>query len=83
MAHQTTIIGNADAVHYLVGTTDQHGGFNAIPALQEVKRCKSLYAAKELLRDNNIHSATLVLHTPYDEMCGLPSSPMTQQTIHF
>ncbi len=83
MEFKPTIIGVAEATHYLVGATDAQDNFKALPALKEVAICGSLSQAKQLLRNNHVATATLTLQTAYDEMCGLPTSSATNQTIHF
>jgi hypothetical protein len=82
MQYKATIIGVADATHYLVGATDANDSFIELPQLGEVAMCNSLSAAKALLREHNFHIAQLTLQTAYDEMCGLPTSAETQQTIY-
>lgn len=81
MEFKPTIIGVADATHYLVGATDIDNNFNALPELGGIVTFRSLSAAKALLRENNVRIAQLTLHTAYDEMCGLPTSTATHQTI--
>jgi len=76
-----TILGIADATHYLVGGTDYSGNFIPLPQLGEVTVCHSLSSAKQLLRDKKFHSAELTLESAYDEMCGLPAGPPMTQTI--
>ena len=76
-----TIIGIADATHYLVGGTDENGNFIALPQLGEVAVCKSLSLAKQLLRDQKFKSAELTLQSAYDEMCGLPAGPPVSETV--
>ncbi|PKI17331.1 DUF6482 family protein [Colwellia sp. 12G3] len=83
MSDRPTILGIADSTHYLVGGTDLKNDFNALPALGDVAICHSLSAAKTLLKEHNIFSAQLTLQTAYDEMCGLPPSSATNETIHF
>jgi len=78
-----TIIGVADATHYLVGVTDTNDNFTALPTFGDVAVCDSLSSAKQLLRDNDIFHAQLTLQTPYDEMCGLPTSTVTHETVQF
>lgn len=82
MAYIPTIIGVADATHYLVGSSDEKENFIALKELGSVVTCQSLCAAKKLLRENNNNSAKLTLQTAYDEMCGLPSSSATTQIIN-
>lgn len=76
-----TIIGVADATHYLVGITDENDNFTALPDLEEVAICDSLLMAKQLLRDNHMFEAQITLQTAYDEMCGLPSSNVTHEIV--
>lgn len=83
MQYKPTILGVADATHYLVGGTDVKDNFGALPQLGDVAVCYSLAAAKALLRENNVHVAQLTLQTAYDEMCGLPPSAATNETIYF
>lgn len=83
MEYKPTIIGVADATHYLVGETDVKENFNALPQLGDIAVCSSLCAAKELLRQNNVFFAQLTLQTAYDEMCGLPPSAQTHEIINF
>jgi len=83
MTSQATIIGIADGTHYLIGTINANGDFIPIPSLSEIKQCNSLSAAKNLLKENSIHSATLTLQSAYDEMCGLPASSSVSQDINF
>jgi hypothetical protein len=82
MNYIPTIIGVAEATHYLVGSSDEEENFIPLKELGSVVVCQSLCAAKTLLRENNIHSAKLTLQTAYDEMCGLPSSSATNQIIN-
>jgi hypothetical protein len=82
MEYKATILAVADATHYLVGATDINEGFDKLPQLDEVAVCKSLSAAKDLLRKNNIHVAQLTTQFAYDEMCGLSASTDFHQTIH-
>jgi hypothetical protein len=44
--------------------------------------CNSLPLAKQLLRDNNINVAQLTLESAYDEMCGLPTTTASTQTLY-
>jgi hypothetical protein len=81
MEGKPTIIGVADATHYLVGTTDIHDNFIALPQFNKIALCNSLSEAKQLLRDNNIYAVQLTLQTAYDEMCGLPSIAATKQSL--
>ncbi|MDO7086618.1 DUF6482 family protein [Pseudocolwellia sp. AS88] len=81
MDFKPTIIGVAEATHYLVGGTDVDDNFTALPALGDVVICNSLSSAKQLLRDNDMLEAQLTLQTPYDEMCGLPTSRVTHETV--
>lgn len=80
--NQPTILGVADAKHYLVGTTNSDDSLVELPLLGEVVVCQSLHEAKALLRDCNISQALLTLQSAYDEMCGMPSSPVSSQTIY-
>lgn len=77
-----TIIGVADATHYLVGATNKQNDFIALPGLGDIAVCNSLSSAKQLLRDRNIHIADFTLETAYDEMCGLPFDSVATQTLH-
>ena len=81
IACKPTILGIADATHYLVGGTDDSGNFIALPQLGEVTVCHSLSSAKKLLRDKKFISAELTLESAYDEMCGLPAGPPVSQTV--
>lgn len=83
MEFKPTIIGIAEGTHYLVGVTDTEENFTALPSLRKVAVCDSLSDAKQLLRNHRIDSAQLTLQTAYDEMCGLPVSSSTKQTICF
>jgi hypothetical protein len=83
MEYQARIIGMADATNYLLGTVDTSNDFVALPQLGEVLMCRSLATAKTLLREHNIHIAQLTFQTAYDEMCGLPVSSESHQTITF
>ena len=83
MDYKPTIIGIADSTHYLVGVTDIKDNFTALPSLQDVATCMSLSEAKNLLKSHSIDTAQLTLHSAYDEMCGLPASGISNQTIHF
>lgn len=83
MQLKPTIIGISEGIHYLVGATDENQDFCALPSLLEVEVCGSLSDAKQFLRVHDVTEAKLLLQTPYDEMCGLPASPPTAQTIHF
>jgi hypothetical protein len=76
-----TILGIADATHYLVGETDNKGNFIALSTLGKVIVCDSLSSAKQLLRDNGFQSAELTLQSAYDEMCGLPPAAPVSQTL--
>lgn len=78
---KATIIGVADTTHYLVGVTDVDDNFTALPELSDVVVCHSLSSEKQLLRDNNMFEVQLTLQTPYDEMCGLPTSNVTHETM--
>lgn len=82
MEYKPTIIGVADATHYLVGVTDTQNNFMALPALQEIASCTSLSQAKQLLRDQHVVSAILTLESAYDEMCGLSVPSVSNQIIH-
>ncbi|RHW76963.1 hypothetical protein D1094_06260 [Colwellia sp. RSH04] len=82
MQLKPTIIGISEGIHYLVGVTDENENFSALPSLREIEVCHSLSGAKQLLRDHDITIAQLLLQTAYDEMCGLPDSPATVQTIN-
>ena len=82
MEFKATILGVADSTHYLVGSTDIHDSFVKLPQLTEVAVCKSLSAAKDLLREHNIREATLTMKSAYDEMCGLSTSTDFHQTIY-
>jgi hypothetical protein len=77
-----TIIGVADATHYLVGATDSQNDFVILPGLRSIAVCNSLSSAKQLLRDHNINIVELTLETAYDEMCGLPSDSIATQTLY-
>ena len=55
MQCKPTILGVADARHYLVGATDNDNNFIALPCLHTVAMCNSLPLAKQLLRDNDIN----------------------------
>ncbi|NMP30393.1 hypothetical protein HII17_02360 [Thalassotalea sp. M1531] len=83
MECKPTIIGIADSTHYLVGMTDAKDNFTALPSLQDVAICTSLSEAKILLKRQKIDTAQLTLQSAYDEMCGLPASAITNQTIYF
>lgn len=83
MEYKPTIIGIADSTHYLVGMTDAKNNFTALPSLQGVAICKSLSEAKQILRSHSVDTAQLTLQSAYDEMCGLPASAVTNQTIYF
>ena len=76
-----TIVVVSEATHYLVGGTDADNNFTALPMLGDVVVCNSLLSAKQLLRDNDMLEVQLTLQTPYDEMCGLPTSKVTHQVI--
>ena len=82
MEYKATIISVADSTHYLVGTTDSNESFVKLPQLSEVVECRSLMAAKEVLRGLNISVAKLTLKSAYDEMCGLPASGDFHETIY-
>jgi hypothetical protein len=81
MQCKPTILGVADARHYLVGATDSENNFIALPCLPAIEMCNSLHLAKQLLRDNNINVVQLTLESAYDEMCGLPSTKAITQTL--
>lgn len=78
-----TILGIADATHYLVGETDQTGSFSKLPQLERVAVCDSLSEAKALLRSHHYDQASLKLQSAYDEMCGTGDSlgGMIEQSI--
>ena len=78
-----TIIGIADSTHYLVGSTDANKNFVGLSPDQDIVTVNSLAEAKKLLRDHNIHGATLELQSAYDEMCGSASSGTLSQYIEF
>ncbi|KXJ54984.1 MAG: hypothetical protein AXW17_04445 [Colwellia sp. Phe_37] len=82
MQCKPTILGVADARHYLVGATDNDNNFIALPCLHTVAMCNSLPLAKQLLRDNDINVAQLTLESAYDEMCGLPTTTASTQTLY-
>ncbi len=82
MDFKPTIIGVADTTHYLVGVTDVDDNFTALPTFDDVVVCHSLSSAKQLLRENNMFEAQLSLQTPYDEMCGLPTSNVYHEILH-
>ena len=82
MTFTAKIIGQADSQHYLVGALDLNNGFVKLPQLGEVIRCQSLHEAKAILRECNIEYAQLTLQSAYDEMCGMPPSAPTTQTIY-
>ncbi|QOL25133.1 hypothetical protein LP316_12595 [Thalassotalea sp. LPB0316] len=73
MAVGATILGMADATHYLVGSTDEQGNFTHLPQLDQVAVCNSLNEAKSLLKLYDYHVASFQLQTAYDEMCGMPA----------
>jgi chemotaxis signal transduction protein len=77
-----TIIAVAGARHYLVGVIDINGNFSPLPQLGDIAVCKSLSAAKQLLRKNKIHTAEIILQSAYDEMCGLSSPALAKQTLY-
>lgn len=83
MTNEITILGVADATHYLVGECDNQGNFYAMETMRDVLVCQSLNDAKQLLKNHNIGQAQLQLETAYDEMCGLPTSKPTRETIYF
>ena len=83
MEIKPTIIGVADSNHYLVGGTDMRDNFDALPQFGDVAVCRSLCAAKALLRKNDMFFAKLTLQTAYDEMCGLPAAAPVSETIYF
>jgi hypothetical protein len=82
MECKPTILGIADATHYLVGGTDNEGNFITLSPFREVTVCHSLSSAKQLLRDNNFVSAELSIQSAYDEMCGLPPGAPVSQTVY-
>ena len=82
MQCKPAILGVADARHYLVGATDNDNNFIALPCLHTVAMCNSLPLAKQLLRDNDINVAQLTLESAYDEMCGLPTTTASTQTLY-
>lgn len=77
-----TILGVAEATHYLVGSTDTDGDFVALSGFNDIAVCSSLSSAKNLLKGNNVKKAQLVLETAYDEMCGLAASEPMIETFH-
>ena len=83
MEYKPTIIGIADSTHYLVGLTDAKDNLTALTSLQDVAICTSLSEAKQLLKSHNVDTAQLTLQSAYDEMCGLSSPAVSNQTIHF
>ena len=82
MDYKATILGVSDATHYLVGGTDSKGDFSALPQVGEVAVCQSIASAKQLLREHNVHVAQLTLQSAYDEMCGLPTSAVTNEILY-
>lgn len=77
-----TIIGVADATHYLVGVTDSGNNFSGLNHNDHAV-VLSLVEAKQYLRNQNIHHAMLELHSAYDEMCGSQTSGVIRQSIEF
>jgi len=77
-----TIMATSESTHYLVGATDGSNNFIALPELAEVAVCNSLSSAKDLLRDYKFATAELRVQTAYDEMCGLPESVPSIQTLY-
>lgn len=75
-----TIIGIADATHYLVGLSD--GKNNLVGFKGDVAVLNSLAEAKQYLRSQYVESATLEFQTAYDEMCGSTSSSKITQVIN-
>jgi hypothetical protein len=82
MGYKATILAVADATHYLIGATDTNDGFDRLPQLGEVVVCRSLSAAKALLREHKVNVAQLTTQSAYDEMCGLSTSTDFHQTIY-
>ncbi len=65
-----TIIGVADATHYLVGRLDAKHNLVGLSVSEDVATLNSLVEAKEFLRERHISSALLEFQSAYDEMCG-------------
>jgi len=79
---QPTIIGVADARHYLVGIIDSSDNFTGL-GQRSVEVVSSLVAAKAYLRRHNVFSALLELQSAYDEMCSLPTRGRYRERISF
>ncbi|WP_163930040.1 DUF6482 family protein [Paraferrimonas sp. SM1919] len=76
------IIATADINDYQVGMANGQGVIKGLsgPACAHLA---SLELAKEYLRERDIHRAHLYMNTPYDEMCGLPSSVNIPMPLSF
>ncbi|MCL1067806.1 DUF6482 family protein [Shewanella olleyana] len=79
--HMATIIGIADATHYLVGLTDANDNFAGLNGEAAGECVHSIVEAKALLKSHDYSVANLEYQTAYDEMCGLEHSGNYQQVI--
>ncbi len=77
-----TIIGVADATHYLVGLTDANNNFAGLNGEVAGECVHSIVEAKALLKSHDYAIAHLEYQTAYDEMCGLDNSGKYQQVIN-
>ncbi|OBT06801.1 hypothetical protein A9267_12935 [Shewanella sp. UCD-FRSSP16_17] len=77
-----TIIGIADATHYLVGLTDAGNNFIGLNGAGSGECVNSIVEAKALLKSHDYSVAHLEYQTAYDEMCGLDNTGNYQQVIN-
>ena len=77
-----TIIGVADATHYLVGLTDAGNNFVGLTGQGAGECVHSIVEAKALLKSHDYSVANLEYQTAYDEMCGLDNAGKYQQVIN-
>jgi hypothetical protein len=76
-----TILGLADSTHYLVGIMDEQENFTSLSDHGDVVAFRTLYKAKEYLRELEYQEANVHFDTAYDEMCGLSESQPSIQRI--
>ena len=79
--NMATIIGVADATHYLVGLTDCNNNFAGLNGERAGECVHSIVEAKELLKSHDYSVANLEYQSAYDEMCGLEQGGKYQQVI--
>ncbi len=76
-----TILGLADSTHFLVGVMDEQENFTSLSDHRDVVAFRTLYKAKEYLRELEYQEANVHFDTAYDEMCGLSDSRPSIQRI--